>query len=188
MSEHHATAARFWSEILHPHHRVTGRKSENSDSLSWGKCRSLRGAGEKGSGPAALCARLETLLAPCGKQLCAHSTALQSVKNNLSGSGKSTLRGGNASSEHEQLAALPPAHQPCGDEPPRLPAPRRGQLAAAAGCFPQTPRRRLSYLIQRVHRDVGGFDVLQVSLSVVFEIIGDAEPAKQGVGLVMHTD
>lgn len=30
-----------------------------------------------------------------------------------------------------------------------------------------------------MHRDVGGLDVLQVSLSIVLEIIGDAEPVKE---------
>lgn len=36
-----------------------------------------------------------------------------------------------------------------------------------------------------MHRNVGGFNVLQVSLSIILEIIGDAEPVKQGVGLVI---
>lgn len=37
----------------------------------------------------------------------------------------------------------------------------------------------LSYLVQSMHRNVGGLDVLQVPLSIVLEIIGDAEPVKE---------
>lgn len=37
----------------------------------------------------------------------------------------------------------------------------------------------LPYLVQSMHRNVGCLDVLQVSLSIIFEIIGDAEPVRE---------
>lgn len=36
-----------------------------------------------------------------------------------------------------------------------------------------------SYLVQSMHRNVGGLDVLQVSLSIALEIVGDAEPVRE---------
>lgn len=50
--------------------------------------------------------------------------------------------------------------------------------------FHNTIATALPYLIQSMHRNVGSFNVLQVSLSIIPEIIGDAEPARQDVGLV----
>lgn len=47
------------------------------------------------------------------------------------------------------------------------------------GLIPRAAVQLLSYLVQSMHRNVGGLDVLQVSLSIVLEIVGDAEPVKE---------
>lgn len=41
-----------------------------------------------------------------------------------------------------------------------------------------TGRGLTTHLAQRVHRDVKGIDVAQVTLRIIFEIVGDAEPKR----------